>query len=371
MLTTNKRFFRVASRAIPFAAASLVFAACNGGGGASGSGPILPETPAQVAPQSTDAPAQTAAPLSVISVSGSNITLTGTVAYKISGGFTIQGGSGVGYLHIYTPSSTTYSGAKPYAGEYVKVVGTGSVRTSVTASSVTQISSSSTATPAPTVTSAPTTSSSTMWHIGNSYVLPSTSDGQYQKPAVSGTSADFSLIRNYNGTNNYRNQMNPTINGSLIRLTAGTTYDWKFTTVANMAPDVNYSQNLIWQIHDYNAGTSPITVLGTQNINDGHTVWYFHGPSGTWKGTYTQGATDNWEIQVKVSSGSTGTAKLWRNGVLVSSQTGANYSTSSQGYPWWNFGPYEWDWKSNHSSGQISNLTKLDFAFKSLNFGKI
>lgn len=202
-------------------------------------------------------------------------------------------------------------------------------------------------------------------------MLPSTSDGQYQQPTFinNGTGADFSLIRNYNGTDNYRNQMNPTSGGSLLRLTAGTTYDWKFQTVANMAPDVNDSQNLIWQIHDYNAGTSPITVLGTQNINDGTTVWYFHGGSGTWKGTYKQGETDNWEIQVKIATDSTGTEKLWRNGVLVSSQTGANYSTSSQGYPWWNFGPYEWDWKSTHSSGQISNLTSLDFVFNQMNFG--
>jgi hypothetical protein len=165
--------------------------------------------------------------------------------------------------------------------------------------------------------------------------------------------------------------MNPTQSGSLLRLSPGVTYDWKFQTVANMAPDVNYSQNLIWQIHDYNAGTSPITVLGTQNINDGTTVWYFHGGSGTWKGTYTQGATDTWEIQVKIAADSTGTEKLYRNGVLVSSQTGANYSASSQGNPWWNFGPYEWDWKSTHSSGQISNLTSLDFKFNYMNFGTL
>ena len=184
-----------------------------------------------------------------------------------------------------------------------------------------------------------------------------------------GTGADFSMTRNYDGQDNYRDQMNPTQNGSLLRLAPGTTYDWKFQTVANMASDANYSQNLIWQIHDYNAGTSPITVLGTQNINDGKTVWYFHSGAGTWKGAYAPGETDNWEIQVKISSSSTGTAKLYRNGVLVSSQTGANYSTSSQGDPWWNFGPYEWDWKSTHSSGQISDLTSLDFAFNSMNFG--
>lgn len=231
-----------------------------------------------------------------------------------------------------------------------------------------------TATPTPVATASPTAGVTSIWHIGNSYVLPSTSDGDYQKPTSidSNNGIDFSMTRNYNGTNNYRNQVNPTnSSGSLLRLTPGTTYDWKFQTVANMAPDVNGSQNLIWQIHDYNAGTSPITVLGTQNINDGGTVWYFHSGGGTWKGKYTQGAVDNWEIRIKIASDSTGTEMLYRNGALVTSQTGANYSTQSQGNPWWNFGPYEWDWKSTATSGQVSDLSSLDFVFNQMNFGSI
>lgn len=314
--------------------------------------------------------------MSIVAHSGNTYTITGSVYAFIAGGFQIQGGSGVGYEHILTNSSTIFVGSKPYKGENVEVVASGTLSSgTLTASKVTQISSTGvTATPKPSTTAAPTSgapTSGTLWHIGQSYVLPSTSDGDYQRPAVSGSSANFSMTRNYDGTNNYRNQMNPTIGGSLIRLTPGVTYDWKFQTVANMQPDANYSQNLIFQIHDYNAGTSPITVLGTQNINNGRTVWYFHSGSGTWTGAYTYGATDTWEIQVRVSDSGAGMEKLYRNGVLVSSQAGSNYSTSSQGDPWWNFGPYEWDWKSNHSSGQISDLTSLDFKFNYLNFAKI
>lgn len=329
-----------------------------------------PSPTASVAPASSSVSTTTTqSTTTAASVSGKVVYMT---YFSSSHGFEIKTSTGA-LKWIYANSYTkwTYNGLTLKLGDYVSANGSWSNSNTLVASSITLSSTatSSTSTTTTTTTVAPT--SSTMWHIGSSYVLPATSDGQYQKPTISGSSANFSLIRNYNGTNNYRNQMNPTISGSLVRLTAGTTYDWKFQTVANMSPDVNYSQNLIWQIHDYNAGTSPNTVLGTQNINDGGTVWYFHGGSGTWKGKYTKGATDTWEIQVKISTGSTGTEKLYRNGALVASFTGANYSTSSQGYPWWNFGPYEWDWKSNHSSGQISNLPSLDFVFNYLNFGKI
>lgn len=210
-----------------------------------------------------------------------------------------------------------------------------------------------------------------LWSIGDSYALPSQNDGQYQHPSPinGGTGLRFSLIRNYNGANNYRNQVNPTSGGALLRLSDGVTYDWKFQTVANMAPDVDGSQNLIWQIHDYDAGTSPITVLGTQNINDGSTVWYFSSGGGTWKGTYAQGATDNWEIRIRVASDNSGTAQLWRNGALVSNQRGPNYSAQSRGAPWWNFGPYEWSWKSSAPRSQISALATLDFLFNQMDFG--
>ena len=55
----------------------------------------------------------------------------------ISGGFTINGGAGIGYLHIYTNASTTFSGPAPAVGLQAQVTGTGSATTSITATSVT------------------------------------------------------------------------------------------------------------------------------------------------------------------------------------------------------------------------------------------
>lgn len=117
----------------------IALTACGGGGGA------LPSTSAKAGP----------IPLTVVSQSGSNITLTGNVvAIKSSTEFQIQGGSGVGYLNIYTTSSTIISGPAPFVGENVEVTGTGSVSTSVTATQVWQISS----TPIPSSTPSPAAS---------------------------------------------------------------------------------------------------------------------------------------------------------------------------------------------------------------------
>lgn len=117
---------RTAFRTAAIAVLSASFAACSGG--------VSDHTiPAPISPSTT-------APLSVISVGSSGaITLSGTVVLVRTGSFEIQGGQGVGYLNIYTTATTTYSGAKPYAGETVEIAGTGSVSTSVTAGSVTQL----------------------------------------------------------------------------------------------------------------------------------------------------------------------------------------------------------------------------------------
>lgn len=84
-------------------------------------------------------------PAALLSVGANGaITLSGSVVAVLATYFEIQGGHGVGYLHVYTNSNTTYTGAKPYVGETVKITGTGSVSTSVTASSVTDISAAAT-----------------------------------------------------------------------------------------------------------------------------------------------------------------------------------------------------------------------------------
>lgn len=90
-------------------------------------------------------------PLTVISQSGSVLTLTGTVDYvKNTGEFQIQGGSGVGYLNIFVTSSTVNNGPAPFVGENVEIAGTGSASTSLTATEIWQID----ATPIPSATPA-------------------------------------------------------------------------------------------------------------------------------------------------------------------------------------------------------------------------
>jgi hypothetical protein len=87
------------------------------------------------------------------SAASSTAQATGTIQALFGGGFRIKT-AGNGLLDISTNSSTTYTGAAPYVGESVTVVGTGSVDTSITATSVTQNGAGTSATPAPIATPA-------------------------------------------------------------------------------------------------------------------------------------------------------------------------------------------------------------------------
>jgi hypothetical protein len=97
------------------------------------------------------------------------VGLVGKVNYVTSGKFEVYGGSHIGNLYIYTNSGThwAYNGLTLKVGDYAKVYGTGSLSSSVTATSVSLsttgtegpiVVSSGSATPAPTVTAAPATS---------------------------------------------------------------------------------------------------------------------------------------------------------------------------------------------------------------------
>jgi hypothetical protein len=127
------RCFRLAVIAL----VSATLAAC-GGGGQQGATSMLPTTS-----QSTNTPAPSVAPMSIVSVSGSTLTVTGQIVALRTDGFQIQGGQGLGYYNIATTSSTSFTGAKPYVGETIKATGTGSASTSMTATSVSQITSGS------------------------------------------------------------------------------------------------------------------------------------------------------------------------------------------------------------------------------------
>ena len=133
-----------------------VLTACGGGGAGGGA---LPATSGASQAHPTSSPM----PMQIISQNGTSVTVIGTIVAMISGGFQIQGGKGVGYLHIYTNSSTVITGPAPYVGENVEVVGTGVLSVgNITATSVTQLNASPSPSPTPTpaATSTPTGQSS-------------------------------------------------------------------------------------------------------------------------------------------------------------------------------------------------------------------
>ncbi|HET9095076.1 MAG TPA: hypothetical protein VFN37_00315 [Candidatus Baltobacteraceae bacterium] len=126
-MTSLRTLFRFAA----VAACSATFAAC--GGGQSGPNDTLPSLTATTASPTPGG----VAPMAVISVgSSSALVVTGTVvAIKSGTEFQIQAGQGVGYFNIYTSGSTVFNGAKPYAGELIEAIGTGSTKTDMSSTS--------------------------------------------------------------------------------------------------------------------------------------------------------------------------------------------------------------------------------------------
>jgi hypothetical protein len=309
------------------------------------------------------------------------MSTSGTVSGLFSGGFTLNSGSPHGYVHIYTNSSTAYTGSKPFANEQVSVVGTGSYSAGITATNVTQsTSSTATPTPAPVTTAAPTTGNVIWkagdptlgkWIVGNTY--------QCGTPVNTGSTFTFNLVKN--GTNCGRNQMLPvTSSGSTVYLTDGKTYTWSFHYVdgkpdgtgPGMGQDTGSDpESLIWQIHGNTEPDTPCTSLNFLNgsyysgsLGAGQ-QWGFMTCSGVhWYGKYTPGEVDDFKIvatiaNADIASETYGDTKLYRNGVLVMDTKGPNYhhSTSSPARSWFNFGPYKWRWElANGGGSSMSNV---------------
>ena len=138
-----------------------VLTACGGGGS-------LPATSGASQVNPTPSPQ----PMQIISQNGNSLTVTGTIVAWISGGFQIQGGKGVGFLHIYTNSSTVITGPPLFIGENVEIVGTGTLTTgNITATSVSQLNPSPS--PAPTTTPAATPTPNAQSTSGAPIPLPS------------------------------------------------------------------------------------------------------------------------------------------------------------------------------------------------------
>ncbi len=97
----------------------------------------------------------TATSVTLQSLPSQPVTVVGQVTAMITGGFTLSAnGTNTSVYPIY---STTYTGSKPYTGEYVSVSGLGSIGSSVVAKSVAQTTASAiTPTPSPTPSVQPT-----------------------------------------------------------------------------------------------------------------------------------------------------------------------------------------------------------------------
>lgn len=209
----------------------------------------------------------------------------------------------------------------------------------------------------PQVTAA--SSTGVLWQIGDPAITANTGQcGVATFPTA--TSADFVLVKNPGCK---RNQLNPVGNSGsgVFLLNAGQTYTWSFQTVTRMGIDVGkYTQRLVWQIHDYGCGLSPVTVLGIQNLTGGPNgqTWYLHSGNGTKTVPYVEGATDTWKITVLISSTGTGHIQAWHNGAQFSDGDGRTFACGAR--PWFNFGPYMWDWTNGTA---VSSLTQVEILF--------
>ena len=142
--------YRLRAAALLAALGLTVFAAGCSGGGGNGATPPLTNTgdpgltqqnlPTTSAGLNTGSGSDFRSADSIVRNANGTVTIDGTVvAIKSSTEFEVQGGEGVGFLNIYTTSSTVknYNGKTLADGVTVSVIGTGSPATSVTATSVT------------------------------------------------------------------------------------------------------------------------------------------------------------------------------------------------------------------------------------------
>lgn len=136
-------------------------------------------------------------------------------------------------------------------------------------------------------------STAALWQIGDPSITANTGQcGVATYPTAA--SVNFLLVK---AAGCMRNQLNPIGNGGsgVYLLNAGQTYTWSFQTVTHMGIDSGkFTQRLVWQIHDYACGLSPVTVLGIQNLAGGSNgqTWYLQSGNGTETLPYVEGATD-------------------------------------------------------------------------------
>ena len=130
-----------------------------------------------------------------------------------------------------------------------------------------------------------------------------------------------------------------------------------------MGDDHGEAQSVVWQIHGDTESGTPCTQLGfgntPTNSGSGQPQQWLIDDCGSslsfpfWTGVYTPQETDHFVIQALIADDSSGWTKLYRNGSLVASSTGANFHPNTGGSPWWNFGVYKWRWELSGGGGSL------------------
>lgn len=212
-----------------------------------------------------------------------------------------------------------------------------------------------------------------LWETGNSYQYAT--DGQCGTAIFNGSGGVTQTLVTDPSSSCLRNQLNPLTSPGAsgpYPLTAGTTYEWDYQTIAHMGVSpIDFDNRLIWQIHQFDAGSngcdlSPATALyiTTYPTTGSNFAQYFNFVNGQSNGkgalaAYTEGATDSWKIQVYAENNSTGTVEVWHNGSLFSSTTGPVWPSDCSNGAFWNFGPY--DWTRRGPSPEGINWTSMKF----------
>lgn len=242
-------------------------------------------------------PAGAPTPQSIISNNGNNLDFTGTIDSVYATGFHIQVGTGAGYNNVGTTSTTLFVGAKPYVGETVEVVGTGSfaIANSIVATSVTQLGVSPSPSASPSATAVP--GAATPAPAGSPIPLP-TGVRAYGGPVVQMYSTGFSFYAGTNYGNMHENTQSGTVfvgpapavglyayitgpgspgyyvNGSLVTITsaapssttvsgtvvAATTYGFTLNTGAQPALPIGLTSSTI-------VGGAPLTTGAQVTVN--------------------------------------------------------------------------------------------------------
>lgn len=202
------------------------------------------------------------------------------------------------------------------------------------------------------------------WQIDHDSKPPNWGD------AVSGECANFSFPTDsslyfpfkrgggVSGGPCYRDQLNPMVNGNIFYLPMNTTYTWRFQTYID-----SDSTAIVWQVHPEGwargcTHLGPPVGLGVGAANnppDWHVWAGLPGGAKTWTIPFKNNTTDNWRMVVAMHGTNWG-FNAYHDGRLFASTTNIQYQAACKN-PFWNFGPYDWEWENPSGPGSHVDVT--------------